>query len=107
MHAEIDLGDGPSLHVFNLHLRAPLAAVIPGQKSAPFEWKSVPGWAEGYYLAALKRSGQVLEERLAVDRIFDQDPDARIAVMGDFNADDHQAPLRLLCAAPRTPKTGN
>lgn len=98
LYAQVDLPDGMPLHVFNLHLRAPLAALIPGQKSAPFVWKSVPGWAEGYYLAALKRSGQALEARLAIDRVFDHDPGALVAVVGDFNADEYDAPSRLLRA---------
>ncbi len=105
LYAEIARDPAPPLHVFNLHLRAPLAAVIPGQKAAPFQWKSVPGWAEGYYLAALKRSGQALEARLAVDRLFDRDPAAHVAVVGDFNADEYEVPLRLLRADPDD--TGN
>ena len=105
LHAAIELPDSAVLNLFNLHLRAPLAAPIPGQKAAPFKWKSVPGWAEGYYLAALKRSGQALEARLAIDRVFDQDSRARVAVCGDFNADDYEAPSRLLRAEVQD--TGN
>jgi endonuclease/exonuclease/phosphatase family metal-dependent hydrolase len=98
LYAAIELPSGTPLHVFNLHLRAPLAAAIPGQKSAPFVWKTVPGWAEGYSLAAMKRIGQALEARLAVDQLLDKNPGARIAVCGDFNADDYEAPSRLLRA---------
>ncbi|MEJ8574915.1 endonuclease/exonuclease/phosphatase family protein [Microbaculum marinum] len=92
------LPDGRHLHVFNVHLRAPLAAPIAGQKDAPFVWKSVAGWAEGYFVSAMKRSGQALELRLAAERVFDADPDALIAVCGDFNAEDHDTALRLACA---------
>ena len=38
-------------------------------------------------MAAMKRSGQALEARLTVDAIFDAEPEALIAVAGDFNAE--------------------
>jgi endonuclease/exonuclease/phosphatase family metal-dependent hydrolase len=95
LHAQITLS-GRVLHVVNLHLRAPLAAVVPGQKLAPFAWKSVGGWAEGYYLAAMKRAGQALEARLLVEQLLDADPDALIAVAGDLNSDIAGTPLRIL-----------
>ena len=97
LHAQIRIGD-EQLDVFNLHLRAPLAAAIPGQKQAPFVWKSTEGWAEGFYLAAVKRAGQAFEARLAVDAVFDEDESALIAVCGDFNADLTETPLRMLIA---------
>lgn len=98
LHAVVDRPSLPALHVFNVHLRAPLAAAIPGQKEAPFVWKSVPGWAEGYYLSAIKRTGQAFEARRAVDAVFDADPDAEIAVCGDLNAELREMPLRILVA---------
>ena len=76
-----------------------LAAAVPGQKAGPFAWKTVSGWAEGFFAAAVKRAGQALELRLAIERVFDAEPDARIAVCGDFNAEDHDTALRLACAA--------
>ncbi len=91
--AEIDTGGSLPLHVVNLHLKAPLASNIPGQKSGPFSWKSVPGWAEGYFIAAVKRAGQALETRLLIDQLFDDDSDARIVVCGDFNAESREVPL--------------
>lgn len=97
-HLVLELPDGARLHVFNIHLRAPLAAAVPGQKSGPFAWKSVSGWAEGFFLSAMKRTGQALELRLAVERVFDAEPGALIAVCGDFNAEDHDTALRIACA---------
>ncbi len=88
-----------------MHLRAPLAAFIPGQKTGPFNWKSVTGWAEGYFLAAVKRSGQALEARMLIDRLFDDDPAALIAVAGDFNAEEREVPLRIV--AGDTEDTGS
>jgi endonuclease/exonuclease/phosphatase family metal-dependent hydrolase len=92
----ISLPDGSLLHVLNLHLKAPIAAVVPGQKRSSFVWRTVSGWAEGYYLAAMKRAGQALEARLVIDRLFDEDRDALIAVCGDFNADENEMPTRIL-----------
>lgn len=95
---ELKLPDGGHLHVINLHLRSPLAALVAGQKESAFVWKSAAGWAEGFFLAAVKRAGQALEARLLVDEIFDREPEARIAVLGDFNADEWEVPVRMLCA---------
>ena len=93
------------LHIINLHLKAPLAAPIPGQKIGPFAWRTVSGWAEGYLHAAIKRSGQALEARLLIDRIFDQDAHALILLAGDFNAEEREVPLRLVTGNPED--TGN
>ncbi|AWK88945.1 endonuclease/exonuclease/phosphatase family protein [Azospirillum thermophilum] len=98
LQAEITLPGGRPLHVFNLHLRAPLAAPVPGQKVAALTWRTAGGWAEGFYLAAIKRAGQALETRLAVDRVFDADPEALIVVAGDCNAGMEQTPVRIIRA---------
>jgi endonuclease/exonuclease/phosphatase family metal-dependent hydrolase len=103
--AEIDLGLDRPFHVVNLHLRAPLAAFVPGQKVGPFAWRSSAGWAEGFFLAAIKRAGQALEARLAVDRIFDADAEALLVLAGDCNAEARETALRLLAAD--TEDTGN
>ena len=96
LQASVGLPDGRRLEVVNLHLRAPLAAPIAGQKLGAFAWKSVPAWAEGFFLASLKRCGQALEGRRLVDQIFDADPEALIAVCGDFNAEAQETPLRIV-----------
>ena len=101
LHAEVRLENeegnpGPILHVINLRLRAPLASFIPGQKVDAFTWKSVSAWAEGFFLAAIKRNGQALEARMLIDRLFDQDPKALVVVTGDFNADMREAPIRAI-----------
>ncbi len=92
----IDLPDDRRLHLVNLHLRATLAAPVAGQKAGALVWNSVGGWAEGFFLATVKRSGQALEARLVVDRIFDREPEALIAVCGDFNAEEQEMPLRTI-----------
>ena len=99
LYARLDAGGGQALDLFNVHYRAPLAAFIPGQKSHPFAWKTVSGWAEGYYLAAMKRSGQALETRLAMEDCFARDGEALICVAGDFNAGLDEMPLRIVVGA--------
>ena len=94
--AAIALPGGRTLHVVDMHLKAPLASFIPGQKIGPYAWKNVSAWAEGYFVAAIKRSGQALEARMLVERIFDADPDALVAVCGDFNAEEREVPFRIL-----------
>jgi predicted extracellular nuclease len=44
----------------------------------------------------MKRSGQALEARLLVDRLFDEDPNALIMLAGDFNAEEREVPLRIV-----------
>lgn len=98
LYAKLDPG-GPPLHVLNLHLRAPRAAHLPGEKSGS-RWKTSAGWAQGMYLAAQLRQAQALEARLFVESLFDAEPDARVLVCGDFNADSYETPTRILCGAP-------
>jgi endonuclease/exonuclease/phosphatase family metal-dependent hydrolase len=105
VHATLELPDGRPLYVVDLHLRAPLAASVPGQKEAAFVWRSVPGWAEGFFMATVKRVGQATEARMLVDRFLDADPDALICVAGDCNAEEREMPLRVLHADPDD--TGN
>ena len=96
LYAATRIDGGRLLHVINLHLRAPRAAFIPGQKTSSRTWRSMSGWAEGFFLAAVKRVGQALEVRLFVDRLLDADPEALIVVCGDFNADAYENPVRTI-----------
>lgn len=105
LRVRIALPSGETLHVFNAHLRAPLAAPIEGEKLSAHSWRSAGGWAAGLSLAALKRMGQALEIRLAVDTVLDADPGALIAVVGDLNAETTETPLRMLMALPEDTET--
>ena len=105
LKVSIDIGLGKPLHLFVVHLRAPIAATIPGGKSSATVWKNVSVWADGYFLATLKRAGQGLELRHAANALFDEDPEALIAAVGDFNAIGDSSVLRLLLADPDD--TGN
>lgn len=95
LYAMLDLPGWGRLHVINLHLRAPRAAFVAGQKQHGV-WDSVGGWAEGFFLAAVKQAGQALEARLLIDQIFDEEPQALVVVCGDFNAGDAETPVRMI-----------
>ena len=96
VYARIRVAEDRVVTLVNLHLRASRAAWVAGQKSDSHYWRSVPGWAEGYFLAAVKQAGQALEVRLFIDQLFDADPDALVAVLGDFNAGLHETPVRTI-----------
>jgi endonuclease/exonuclease/phosphatase family metal-dependent hydrolase len=96
LHAEIELPGGRVLHLLDLHLKSVAPAFIEGQKRGPFTWKTVAGWAEGSFLSAIKRAGQALEARIFVDRLFDKDPGALVAVCGDFNAEERETAVEIL-----------
>lgn len=95
LHAAVALPAGRTLHVVNLHLRAPRPAPVPTARGVG----SSRAVIEGQFVAALKREGQALEARLLAETIFDAEPDALLAICGDFNADEHDAPTRLMRGA--------
>lgn len=96
LQVTVELRNGRRLHIVNVHLKAPLAAAVPGQKVSADLWRSLGGWAEGFFLAAVKRAGQALEARLVIERLFDAEPAALIAACGDFNADCREMPVRIV-----------
>lgn len=96
LHAILQLPESRRLHVVCVHLRAPRAAWLPGCKDDHGRWRSVGGWAEGFFMAAVKQTGQALEARLLVESIFDGEPEALVAVCGDFNAGDSEMPVRTV-----------
>ncbi|TVR81879.1 MAG: endonuclease [Rhodospirillales bacterium] len=96
LYAAIPLCQDKTLHVINVHLRAPRAAFLPGHKTKERAWRTMAGWAEGFFLSAVKRAGQALEVRLFIDALFDTEADALIAVCGDFNAGVSEAPVRTI-----------
>jgi endonuclease/exonuclease/phosphatase family metal-dependent hydrolase len=96
---DITLLDGRTLSVVNVHLRAPIASPVHGEKSGPFAWRSVSGWGEGFLISALKRDAQALELRLLTEELLRSDPARLVAVAGDFNAPDHSTAL-ILATAP-------
>jgi endonuclease/exonuclease/phosphatase family metal-dependent hydrolase len=99
LYALLDCGAGRRVWVLNLHLRAPIAARVPGGRKRGV-WRSTALWAEGFFRAALMRIGQALEVRLFIERIFEDEPEAWLCVCGDFNAQGAEMPLRLIRADP-------
>jgi predicted extracellular nuclease len=104
-YTRITLPDNIDLHLINLHLKSKIPSNIPGQKIDNYTWKTVPGWAEGYFLSSMKRVGQALETRSFIDQLFDQNPDAKIVVCGDFNSDCDAVPVETIKGAVE--ETGN
>ena len=89
----ITLPDGGTLHLLNVHLKSKLPTPVPGQHPSQFVFTSASGWAEGSFISAMKRIGQALELRILIDRIFDQEANARIVACGDFKADIDEVPM--------------
>lgn len=89
------------LHVITVHLKSKHPSNIPGQVvSIPKRgdvWLAADGWAEGSFLSSMKRMSQALEVRRLIDQILDDDPDARIIVAGDFNAEPEEVPVLAIC----------
>jgi endonuclease/exonuclease/phosphatase family metal-dependent hydrolase len=61
LYVTLDLGQGRTLHLLVVHLKSKIPVDIPGQKINAYKWRTVPGWAEGYFLASMKRVGQALD----------------------------------------------
>jgi hypothetical protein len=105
LHVQLDLGDGRSLHVVNVHLKSKIPTPIPGQMIDTYTWRSADAWAKGAFISAMKRMAQALEARRLVDEILDADPAARIVVAGDFNATPDEVPV--LAIRGNVEDTGN
>lgn len=96
LYAKIRLDDDTVLHVINLHLKSRLPSYIEGQKVDRYTWRTASGWAEGFFLSSMKRVGQALETRMLIDKLFDADEDALIAVCGDFNAESDEVAVEAI-----------
>jgi endonuclease/exonuclease/phosphatase family metal-dependent hydrolase len=105
LYAQVEVPKIGLVHVVNLHLKSRIASNVHGQKVNYYTWRSAAGWAEGYFLSSIKRVGQALETRILVDEIFSQEPDAKIIVCGDFNAEPGEVPVEAICG--RVENTGN
>jgi endonuclease/exonuclease/phosphatase family metal-dependent hydrolase len=100
LYVTVDLGQGRTLHLLNVHLKSKIPVDIAGQKVDSYKWRTVPGWAEGYFLASMKRVGQALEARVLIDQIFDSaeaaGESALTVVCGDFNGDIDSVPVSAI-----------
>ena len=104
-YVKVKIDNNNIIHVINLHLKSRIASSIAGQKINTFTWKTNSAWAEGYFVSSMKRVGQALETRMFIDQIFDGEPDAKIVVCGDFNANPLEVPVEAICG--KVSNTGN
>jgi endonuclease/exonuclease/phosphatase family metal-dependent hydrolase len=106
LYVQLDLGNGRSLHVINVHLKSKLATSIPGQKIDNYTWKTVSAWAEGSFISTMKRMGQALQARMLIDSIFDTHGlESMIVIAGDFNTDEEEVAFKAICGPVE--ETGN
>ncbi|MFF8930980.1 endonuclease/exonuclease/phosphatase family protein [Streptomyces longwoodensis] len=110
LHAQIDVDHGEPgrlVHVIVVHLKSKIPSEIPGQliDAKKGIWRSPDAWSEGSFLSSMKRMSQALEVRRLVDKILGEDPDARIIVAGDFNAEPEEVPVLAICG--NVEDTGN
>lgn len=96
LHTRIRITGSKVLHLIDVHLKSKLPTPIPGQQKDTYTWSSASGWAEGFFLSSMKRVGQALEVRMYLDRLFEDDEDALIAVCGDFNSDLGEVPVQAI-----------
>ncbi|MFK8053447.1 MAG: endonuclease/exonuclease/phosphatase family protein [Woeseiaceae bacterium] len=96
LYAPIETPTGDVLHVINAHFKSKRPTRIAGQGPDNFQWASAAGWAEGFFLSSLKRVGQALETRIFVDTLFDDDPEAKIIICGDINAETSEVPMQAI-----------
>lgn len=103
--SEVRSPGGMVLHLLNVHFKSKLSTPASDLMEDRYTWKTAAGWAEGYFVSSMKRVGAALETRAIVDQIFDQDPEANILVLGDFNADSDEVPVAAVRG--RVEDTGN
>ncbi len=87
---------GETLDVINLHLKSRNPSNVEGQVRGYNTWRTASGWAEGFFISAMKRVGQALEVRILIDKIFDQNENALIVACGDLNADLAEVPIEAI-----------
>jgi predicted extracellular nuclease len=100
LRAAIQIDATHQLQLVNVHFKSRIPTDIPGQKVNQADptspWRTASGWAEGSFLSSMKRVGQALETRILIDRLFQAQADALIAVCGDFNADAVEVPVQAI-----------
>lgn len=96
LYSQVVLPHGKLIHVINAHFKSKNPTPVEGEGPRNFKWESAAGWAEGFFLSALKRVGQALETRIFVDSIFEVDPNANVVVAGDLNSEVDEVPLQAL-----------
>lgn len=96
LHGRITDENGLHLDIVNVHFKSQAPTDIKGQKDG-FKWLSARGWAEGFFVSALKRLGQALETRTLLDQIFAERENPCIIVCGDYNAEPGEVTVETIC----------
>lgn len=105
LQTDVQMADGSVIHVLNVHFKSRIPTNIPGQKVNAYTWRSASAWAEGYFVSSMKRVGNAFGVRKIVDGLFEAEREARVLVVGDFNAEPDQVPV--LAIRGRVEDTGN
>ncbi len=105
LYVRLRKGQEDPIHILNVHFKSKIPTPIPGQGPTNYKWASAAGWAEGYFISSMKRVGAALEARLFVDGIFENEPNAKILICGDFNAEPNDVPIMAIRGT--TEDTGN
>src|SRR5262249_42167166 len=96
LYAKIQVSCAFVFHVMNVHLKSKFPTDIAGQRIDQFTWKTISGFAEGFFISSMKRVGQALEVRVFIDTLFDADPVPNIVLCGDFNSDLLDVPVTAI-----------
>ena len=90
LYCRVRTPEGLVLHLLNAHYKSKNPTPIAGQGPESYMFRTAAGWAEGFFLSSIKRVGAALETRIFLDRLFADDPDARIVLAGDLNSESHE-----------------
>lgn len=96
LYAKVQVSPSSVFHFINLHLKSKIPTSIAGQQIDAYTWKTISGYAEGFFISSMKRVGQALEARIFIDTLFDADPLAQIILAGDFNSDLLDVPIEAI-----------
>ena len=96
LYVPVRTPEGDTLHVINVHFKSKAPTRVAGEGPEDFMWRSASGWAEGFFLSSLKRVGQAFEARMFIDSLFDDDPQAKVLLCGDLNAEPDEVPVQAL-----------
>ncbi|MBI5015107.1 MAG: endonuclease/exonuclease/phosphatase family protein [Deltaproteobacteria bacterium] len=75
---------GLEIYLVVLHWKSKIPSPI-GSESGEARWESLAQVGEGRLVSEIKRLAQAVEVRRVVDRHLTENPDACLAVLGDFN----------------------
>jgi endonuclease/exonuclease/phosphatase family metal-dependent hydrolase len=99
VHARIDAGDLGHVEVLVAHLKSNRPRPLRDAADAPIEPCSNRERAEAHLRSLVWRSAEALHVRGLVDALFAREPDARVAVMGDFNDVPGSLVLKIIASS--------